>query len=887
MSLIKAYLESGYSTAVNKEYDKALAVTLQAKGMLEKYLAKDWKFEFEYLFLTLHNLIGIQYRLRNMNDCVEVIRIAISNYQAYKLHKPLPKTTHNFIMTQDQAEYLSNFPLINTFRKYECRTYLQACILFSELGEHAKAFIHARRAAKLACKLLYDTLLVAKYQYCKKKTLGELKGSRSTERYKAGNTDIAVFLAENDSDKEGEIGSERVSMKMGFGADKEKIEYLEGVIPILEEILEKVKGKKTGSDTGNRARLMSIMERSIGKVKFGPPDMKVLYDGLPLDHFLFTSNLMTFTQLQILNPEDWKGSAGKGLEGMIESDNIIEQIMQLIISLYCISTELRFWDEVKQGDISPTKTSLLTKDYQPVTSMKKASELWIGRCLSFAFVYLPHNTPLTGQIFNIYSTVYDSTKIAIPEEEELDYQFRYLMPARGIQKLANNFIPIVKKGMEDDIEGYEALLFVESDQTPSSKRTLSTLTLFDTTNNKFYDMLLKNYAAQRKFSPNPIFTQSIKKFALKYTRPHSNSHLNRSAHRISSQSPHLLDSSFQKLQRIYLGSSFFKSTEDDNSHLDNSTTQKDNSESDLRILTEPAHIDDSQPLFKDLKIESKPSLNRLRPKQNMDFEEMRKSIKKISRAKDSSGLKPFELPIKVTKGIKMVRMKNEGGDEPRSADLVVNKSFEAINMANFSKSIVATNQEETVRKSLKRPGVAEEMPEEKTNYGQVLADIAERRNLKPFKSSIEGNLKKFFRKNMMSSEAVVEKGSVELKKSTINTSMDSLTKADKDRIKQKIEERLKSQNMLLPPRPGKVQSVTKFAIRSIGKIKPRVVTFDENNSMNSDDSRDRILNNSSIVTGVKVEESKGFGVLRSSSVGKREGKSKQKVVLFKKKSELL
>jgi len=62
MSLIKAYLESGYSTAMNKEYDKALAVTLQAKGMIEKYLAKEWKFEFEFPFLTFHNLIAINYR---------------------------------------------------------------------------------------------------------------------------------------------------------------------------------------------------------------------------------------------------------------------------------------------------------------------------------------------------------------------------------------------------------------------------------------------------------------------------------------------------------------------------------------------------------------------------------------------------------------------------------------------------------------------------------------------------------------------------------------------------------------------------------------------------------------------------------------------------------
>ena len=284
---------------------------------------------------------------------------------------------------------------------------------------------------------------------------------------------------------------------------------------------------------------------------------------------------------------------------------------------------------------------------------------------------------------------------------------------------------------------------------------------------------------------------------------------------------------------------------------------------------------------------------------------MRRSIKKISKAKEST-IKPpppFEIPMKVTKGIKMVRNKHvEGFEEPKSADHAgATEVFEGVNLTNFSKNIVVNptsqSQEEIVKRAaLKRPvgnvrDSIENLEEKGNNYGQVLADIAERRNLKPFKSSMEGNLKKFFRKNMLASEATVTKeiqSASELKKSVMNTSVDSLTKADKDRIKQKIEERLKSQNFVLPPRPGKVtmtsQSLAKFAIRSIGKIKPRVVTFDSENSMNSDDSRDRILNNSNIVITTSKGDDKGF-VLRSSSVGKREPKSKQKVVLFKKKSD--
>ena len=62
VSLVKAYLDSGYSCANNKDNEKALGITLQAKSLIDKYLAKNWKFDFETLFLTYYNLSSYTYK---------------------------------------------------------------------------------------------------------------------------------------------------------------------------------------------------------------------------------------------------------------------------------------------------------------------------------------------------------------------------------------------------------------------------------------------------------------------------------------------------------------------------------------------------------------------------------------------------------------------------------------------------------------------------------------------------------------------------------------------------------------------------------------------------------------------------------------------------------
>ena len=41
------------------------------------------------------------------------------------------------------------------------------------------------------------------------------------------------------------------------------------------------------------------------------------------------------------------------------------------------------------------------------------SEIWLGKSLEIAFLFLPHDTPLVGQILNVYNSLHSIEKTPI------------------------------------------------------------------------------------------------------------------------------------------------------------------------------------------------------------------------------------------------------------------------------------------------------------------------------------------------------------------------------------------------------------------------------------------------------------------------------------------
>lgn len=69
----------------------------------------------------------------------------------------------------------------------------------------------------------------------------------------------------------------------------------------------------------------------------------------------------------------------------INKDAMLEKIILLIVAFFCVGTELRFLSLVADSGIT-----------------KKDSEIWHGKALHFACVFLPDDCPLVTHVINSY-----------------------------------------------------------------------------------------------------------------------------------------------------------------------------------------------------------------------------------------------------------------------------------------------------------------------------------------------------------------------------------------------------------------------------------------------------------------------------------------------------
>ena len=151
----------------------------------------------------------------------------------------------------------------------------------------------------------------------------EGKENNISEEIEKGNTSrsgspVQFYIQENESSSKN-IGDNTEKFNSAW------IDYLEKVIPILEDMNQKIKGKKTNLPTSNRPRLLFMLKRLLGEIHFDEMDMRGLYDDLSPEHFLYTSNLTSIAQLEPLNLYEVQKS--KSLYDVVEADSLIEQVI--------------------------------------------------------------------------------------------------------------------------------------------------------------------------------------------------------------------------------------------------------------------------------------------------------------------------------------------------------------------------------------------------------------------------------------------------------------------------------------------------------------------------------------------------------------------------------
>lgn len=70
------------------------------------------------------------------------------------------------------------------------------------------------------------------------------------------------------------------------------ISYIEKLIPILEEIVNKIVHPNSPPSNSNLSRLLFYLRRQMSNHDVPEMDLNNLYEELPDNHFLYTSNIM-------------------------------------------------------------------------------------------------------------------------------------------------------------------------------------------------------------------------------------------------------------------------------------------------------------------------------------------------------------------------------------------------------------------------------------------------------------------------------------------------------------------------------------------------------------------------------------------------------------------
>lgn len=75
------------------------------------------------------------------------------------------------------------------------------------------------------------------------------------------------------------------------------------------------------------------------------------------------------------------------------------------------------------------------------------SEVDLGKTLELCYMFMPHNIPISSQIFSVFEKTQSMANQSIPEDEELDMKVKLVKPLKGGSK-GTFFIPLIRENSE-------------------------------------------------------------------------------------------------------------------------------------------------------------------------------------------------------------------------------------------------------------------------------------------------------------------------------------------------------------------------------------------------------------------------------------------------------
>lgn len=120
-------------------------------------------------------------------------------------------------------------------------------------------------------------------------------------------------------------------------------------------------------------------------------------------------------------------------EHQLSRESFLEKLQLLVVSYFCVSTELRF--------IIQSRSGFMKADSKKEKELEQ--EYWHVKALDIACAFLPSECPLFNHILLSYQKHHDPTMIPIEEDKEQDDVLTVLRPLKGIEN--SKYQPIIRQ----------------------------------------------------------------------------------------------------------------------------------------------------------------------------------------------------------------------------------------------------------------------------------------------------------------------------------------------------------------------------------------------------------------------------------------------------------
>lgn len=129
----------------------------------------------------------------------------------------------------------------------------------------------------------------------------------------------------------------------------------------------------------------------------------------------------------------------------LSRDAMLEKIILLSVSYFCVGTELRFLSSPGSQKDQKHSKKIYGEIPEPELKFTKAdSEMWHAMALETSGTFLPSECPLVSHIILSYQKHHSPAMTTIPEDEPLDEELKVVRPLNEVKNDQVNYHQIIR-----------------------------------------------------------------------------------------------------------------------------------------------------------------------------------------------------------------------------------------------------------------------------------------------------------------------------------------------------------------------------------------------------------------------------------------------------------